>query len=67
MSLITRPNLDDADGLYASLIRAHDGLNPEESAALNARLVLILMNHIGDSEVILSALELARKGTTSPP
>ncbi|HHX90128.1 MAG TPA: DUF2783 domain-containing protein [Paracoccus sp.] len=57
--VITR-NLEDADEVYAMLIRAHEGLSKEESDALNARLILILLNQIGDPEVIAGALALAR-------
>lgn len=59
MALITTPNLETPDASYAALIAAHDGLSPEESAALNARLILILMNHIGDQAVIREALAAA--------
>jgi uncharacterized protein DUF2783 len=54
------PNLADADGLYAAIIDAHTGLSPDESVALNARLVLLLANHIGDTNVILQAIATAR-------
>jgi hypothetical protein len=54
-------NLPDPDGIYARLIAAHDGLDPQESAAFNARLILILLNHIGNDEVIAQALEAARR------
>jgi hypothetical protein len=62
MTLITTPNLPDPDGTYAALLAAHRGLSPEDSAALNARLILILANHIGDAQVIAEALQLARTG-----
>lgn len=58
--LITTPNLRNPDETYARLIATHDGLTEAESHALNARLVLILMNHIGDDTVLRRALELAR-------
>lgn len=61
MSLITAKNIDDHDGAYADLIAAHKGLDAEASAALNARLILILMNHVGDRGVLREALELARR------
>ena len=61
MTLNTEPNIDDIDALYADLVAAHRGLSAEASAALNAELVLILMNHIGDPEVIRAALDLARR------
>ena len=60
MSLITTKNLADQDGAYANLIAAHKGLTEAESAALNARLILILANHIGDEAVLAEALELAK-------
>ena len=60
MSLITTPNLRDPDAAYAALLAAHKGLSEAESDALNARLVLILMNHIGDSPAFAEALKLAR-------
>ncbi|MDI6835437.1 MAG: DUF2783 domain-containing protein [Rhizobiaceae bacterium] len=58
--LQTKPNLSRPDESYARLIKAHEGLSEEESHAMNARLILILMNHIGDHGVISEALELAR-------
>ena len=58
--LITTPNLTRPDETYARLIATHDGLTEAESHALNARLILILMNHIGDDAVLAQALTLAR-------
>ena len=60
MSLKLEPNLAAPDDVYEALIKAHDGLSREESEALNARLVLILINQIGDPAVITRALEVAR-------
>lgn len=65
MDLITRPNLARPDDTYARLLAIHDGLSMEESAALNARLVLILANHIGDEEVVAQALALAKETVAS--
>ncbi|MEK0084852.1 DUF2783 domain-containing protein [Benzoatithermus flavus] len=59
-SLITTPNLEDPDGFYAALVAAHQGLPEKASALLNARLVLILANHIGEEKVLEEALALAR-------
>ena len=64
MPLITSPNLPDPDGFYASLLAAHRGLTTAQSHALNARLVLILANHIGDRDNLQAALDLAQ---TSAP
>ncbi|BDW86563.1 DUF2783 domain-containing protein [Roseicyclus marinus] len=55
------PNLANPDDLYEALIAAHDGLTREESEALNARLILILMNHLGDPAVIRQAIEAAKR------
>jgi Protein of unknown function (DUF2783) len=60
MSLITTPNLRDPDAAYAGLLAVHKGLTEVESHALNARLVLILMNHLGDGPEFADALRLAR-------
>jgi predicted protein tyrosine phosphatase len=49
------------DDFYEALIRAHEGLSEKESHTLNARLVLILANHIGDLTVLQEALTLARR------
>lgn len=62
MSLITKPNITDPDGFYASLLATHKGLTEAQSHALNARLILVLANHIGDKKVLAEALELARSG-----
>ena len=60
MTLTTAPNIPDPDGFYADLLTAHKGLNQPDSQALNARLVLVLANHIGDRAVLQAALILAR-------
>jgi hypothetical protein len=49
------------DDFYEALIRAHEGLSEAESHTLNARLVLILANHIGDLGVLQKGLALARR------
>ena len=54
------PTCSDADGFYAAFVAAHQGLSDEASELLNARLVLILANHIGDPEILREALAFAR-------
>ena len=66
MTLITTPNLPDPDDFYAGLLATHKGLTEPQSHALNARLVLILSNHIGDQTVLTAALALARRSTPTP-
>lgn len=58
--LITDPNLEAPDDFYEALIDAHRGLDAAQSHAFNARLVLLLANHIGSLAVLKEALELAR-------
>ena len=48
----------------SALLEAHEGLSDVESAGLNARLVLLLGNHIGDLSVIREALSVARAGVS---
>ena len=59
-TLNATPNINDPDGFYAELLETTDGLTEDEIHALNARLVLILANHIGDREVLSAALSAAR-------
>lgn len=58
--LRTQPNFAVPDDFYERLIDAHRDLTTEQSHAMNAALVLLLSNHIGDLEVIAEALEKAR-------
>lgn len=58
--LVTRPNFEDPDGFYAALLELHEGCDKEASDAINARLILILANHIGESAVLREALTLAK-------
>ena len=51
------------DDFYEALIEAHNGLTDEQSEALNARLILLLANHIGDLRVLREALQAARQST----
>ncbi|MGJ7491669.1 DUF2783 domain-containing protein [Variovorax sp. ZT4R33] len=59
-SLVTTPNLVAPDDFYEALIEAHQGLSTEESHAFNARLILVLANHIGSLEVLRQAFDAAK-------
>ena len=59
--LNTRPNIAVPDDFYADLLAVHEGLSKAESDALNARLILILANHVGDRETLREALEAAKQ------
>ncbi len=76
MKLITTANFRDpaarhghdfspGDDFYEALLEAHRGLDEAASAELNARLILLLANHIGDLEVLREALTRARSGFVS--
>lgn len=60
MKLNLETNIADYDGFYERLIDTHNGLTEEESQMVNAKLVLLLANHIGDAQVLVEALALAR-------
>ncbi len=55
------------DDFYAALIHAHAGLTDAQSERLNARLVLLLANHIGELDVLREALMLARERVAASP
>ena len=57
--LATRARFDDPDAAYRLIALAHRDLDAGQSAALNARLVLILANQIGEIETLREALALA--------
>jgi hypothetical protein len=59
MALVTSPNIADPDDFYAELLALHHGRSKEESDAINARLVLLLANHIGDRQTLREAFEAA--------
>lgn len=61
MSMLNiEPNIADMDAFYEQLIATHEGLSEDESHLLNAKLVLLLANHIGDLDVLKDALAKAR-------
>lgn len=57
--LILTPNIHDGDGFYDELLLAHEDMSKEDSDAFNARLILLLCNHIGDRAIIRQALKAA--------
>lgn len=62
----TAPNLQDADGFYEQLLDAHQGLSREQSELLNARLVLLLANQVGDARVLAECVAAARASLAPP-
>ena len=61
-TLITESNHPAPDDFYERLIATHRGLTDDESALVNAKLILLLANHIGDPEVLAQAMTAARHG-----
>ena len=60
-ALSTKSNFADPDAAYRLIVEAHRGLGEAQSADLDAALVLVLANHIGDLEVLREALALAKR------
>jgi hypothetical protein len=58
-ALNLKPNIARPDDFYADLLAAHEGLTKAESDALNARLILIMANQIGDRDILRQALAAA--------
>ena len=74
MPLTTEPNFHEpgkryfrefspGDDFYQLLIDTHRDLSEAQSAMLNAKLILILSNHIGDISVLREAMQIAREST----
>ncbi|MCA8479973.1 DUF2783 domain-containing protein [Burkholderia multivorans] len=64
--LDTRARLADPDAFYEALIDMHRDLPDADSQLVNAKLILLLANHIGDLDVLREAMALARRGVTPP-
>jgi len=64
--LNTEPNIAAPDDFYQDLIDLHRDLSDEQSALVNAKLILLLANHIGDPEVLRAAMAAAREDVVAP-
>jgi hypothetical protein len=67
MSLTLEPNLVDPDGFYEELIGCLRELGDEQAALFQARLLLVLANHVGDREVLTAAMAIARESARGAP
>jgi hypothetical protein len=65
LALNIEPNIASPDEFYEALIDAHRDLSPQQSQLVNAKLILLLANHIGDLAVLRQALEHARAGVAT--
>lgn len=63
--LMLASNFPDPDEAYNAIIDAHRGLDEAASTAFNARLILLLANHIGDHDVLRQALALAKEAAAT--
>ena len=61
----TTLNFQDADAFYEYLLNAHLGLSREESELLNARLILVMANQLGDTALLQACIDAAKAGETS--
>lgn len=66
-TLDTSPRLDDPDGLFEALVEAHRDLDAEASRRLDARVVLLLANHIGSVAIVREAIAAARDAAKEKP
>ena len=63
-TLKTDPNIAGPDDFYEELIGLHRELTDAQSALVNAKLILLLANHIGDPDVLAQAMAAAREGVS---
>ena len=61
--LRTELGVENPDDFYARLIELHEGLTSEQSHKVNAKVILMLANHVGDTDVLYEVLEYVRKDT----
>ena len=66
-ALDTDPNIAAPDDFYAALIALHRDLSEAQSALVNAKLILLLANHIGDADVLGAAMAAAREDVVPAP
>jgi len=66
-TLVTDPNIGAPDDFYEELILLHRDLTDAQSAFVNAKLILLLANHVGDAGVLRAAMAAAREDVGPPP
>jgi hypothetical protein len=65
--LNVEPNIADQDAFYEMLVDTHQDLSDDQSRMLNAQLILLLANHIGDLQVLREAFAIARRNVEAAP
>ena len=66
-ALLTEPRIARPDDVYDLLIGLHAGMDESRSHVVNAKLIFLLANHIGDEDVIRAAIDVARNSDGRPP
>ena len=66
-TLNIEPNITQSDDFYEALIETHRDIDPAQSQMVNAKLILLLANHIGDLSVLREAMQRARDGVVPAP
>ena len=59
--LNTQPNIEAPDDFYQELVDLHRDLSAQQSALVNAKLILLLANHVGDPAILREAMRAARQ------
>ena len=65
--LNVEPNIADHDAFYEMMVDTHQDLDDEQSKMLNAQLILLLANHVGDLQVLREAFAIARRNVAASP
>jgi GTP1/Obg family GTP-binding protein len=65
--LNTQPNIQAPDDFYQELVDMHRDLSAQQSALVNAKLILLLANHVGDSAILREAMRAARQDIEPDP
>ena len=66
MILDTASRLADPDAVFAALMQAYRHLDDAQARAFDARLILLLVNHVGDEAVLRQAIAIAGEGLVPP-
>lgn len=56
----------EADEVYEALLNAHHGLSEQQSQLLNARLILLLAQHVGEAKAVQDLIAAARESPELP-
>jgi GTP1/Obg family GTP-binding protein len=59
--LNTQPNIQAPDDFYQELVDIHRDLSAQQSALVNAKLIQLLANHVGDAGILREAMRAARQ------